>query len=33
VGRVFIVFAFNEAVANGLSLATSRALLRSPGFT
>jgi cyclic beta-1,2-glucan synthetase len=29
VGRVFVVFAFNAAVANGLSLATRRTLLRS----
>src|SRR5262249_28316343 len=30
VGRVVVVFCFNEAVANGLSLATGRGLLRSP---
>jgi cyclic beta-1,2-glucan synthetase len=28
-GRALVVFAFNEAVANGLSLATGRTLLRS----
>ena len=31
VGRVFVVFCFNEAVANGLGLATKRTLFRSPG--
>lgn len=29
VGRVFVLFCFNEAVANGLSVATKRTLLKS----